>query len=174
MKWLFISVKMKLWWSNIPTSKTSEFLKNCFSIVKFRSMQFGLADWKHVDFLINHSMSNVLFKGSILNSEVEILHKRNSIKLISYLIQDKWRIVKKIVIFLWWWSIKAKAKPCLSFDGEFNQNYFTVIGNFFDTYHFTRNIFINITKNSTAMFASVLAIHLIAMNLKLPIGKYFI
>ena len=66
------------------------------------------------------------------------------------------------------------AKPFSSFDGEFNQNYCTVIGNFFDTYHFTGNIFINITKNSTAMFVSVLAIHLIAMSLKLLIGKYFI
>ena len=44
-------------------------------------------------------MSNVLFKGSIFDSEIEILHQHNSIKLTSYLIQDKWRIVKKIVIF---------------------------------------------------------------------------
>ena len=66
INWLFNAVPMKLWWSHIPTSKTFEFLKSFFLLfVKIRSTQFGLADWKHVGFLIKYSMSNVLMSQSM-------------------------------------------------------------------------------------------------------------
>ena len=34
---------------------------------------------------------------------------------------------------------KAGSKPVSSFDGKYNQTYFTVIGYAFNNYHFTRN-----------------------------------
>ena len=62
--WLHKTVTIKLWWSEIPTSKTLEFSKNSILFVKIRSMQLGLADWKQVGFLIKYSKSNVFIKNS--------------------------------------------------------------------------------------------------------------
>ena len=60
------AVSIKLWWSEIPTSITSVFLKKSFLFVKIRSMQVGFEYWKQFGFFIKQSRSNVVMTFSRL------------------------------------------------------------------------------------------------------------
>ena len=86
--WLFKTVMMKLWWSEIPTSKTSFFLKSSFLFVKIRSMQCVFEGWKQVGFFIKHSRSKVFMKFSrLLLSTVK---SKSLIKIVLSYCQVNW------------------------------------------------------------------------------------
>ena len=86
--WLFKAVTMKLWWSEILTSKTSLFLKSSFLFVKIRSMQHGFQDWKQDGFFIKHSRSKVFMKFSkLLFSTVRL---KSPIKIVLSHWQANW------------------------------------------------------------------------------------
>ena len=69
---------------------------------------------------------------------------------------------------------KDQEKKFSSFDGKFNQNYLTVIGNYFNTYILKGIFSSTLQKTPPPCLFSILAIYSITMDLKLLTGKCFI
>ena len=92
------AVTIKLWWSEIPTSETSEFLKKKL-YNKIKSMHLGLVDWMQIAFQIKCIHKN--FKIFVLNSKVEIPNQHNIFLFTRHFSQSKSQIFKEILIILW-------------------------------------------------------------------------